>query len=229
MVAHALRKQRQMGLWDKASLVYRVNCRTAWATERNSDFKNNNNNKKHIACFQHNSTFITIPKGKKGAYWGNTGPKSSPEPGQTPNSAIPCLTSKHSSDRQLLLFDLLTATTLLSLGLVPDLLCSFPWHISHNSGISDILGSPVKSRLYHHSLSNGLHRPPCRHTRHTPDTCLGDFLGHGRRLHNLFIVSLTLKTEPFGLKLPNSAAWWGLESGTVEWHLHQLCGVRFPS
>jgi len=40
---------------------------------------------------------------------------------------------------------------LLSLGLVPLLVSSFPQKISQDSGISSILGSPRKSRLHLHS------------------------------------------------------------------------------
>lgn len=45
---------------------------------------------------------------------------------------------------------------LVSLGLVPLPVSTFPWQVPHSSGISNIVGSPVKSRLHSHSSHNGL-------------------------------------------------------------------------
>ena len=95
-------------------------------------------------------------------------------------------------------FSFADCSTLLSCGLVPLPVSSSPWQVSHNSGISNILGFPRQSRLQLHSSGNGLSdSPPFRDTH---DTCLASapFCKHRGKFHNPFMLFLTLKPEPHG-------------------------------
>lgn len=75
-------------------------------------------------------------------------PKARQEPaGQTPNSASPWLMSKWSS--ALHSFSIFVdCTKLLSPGLVPFPVISFPQHVSHGSGIFNIFESPRQFQCY---------------------------------------------------------------------------------
>lgn len=81
---------------------------------------------------------------------------------------------------------------LLSLGL-PHPVSSSSWQVSCDSGISNIMGSSTKSRLYSHSF---IQRPPWASTQgcswYTP------FLNYGWRFLNSFLVFLTPKPESHG-------------------------------
>jgi hypothetical protein len=83
--------------------------------------------------------------------------------------------------------------TLLSLGLVPLPISSFPWQASHHFKVSNILGSqhnPGSPSQLHTMASLGLHAG----TR-VPLTMPGptSFLYPRQRFHSPFLVSLTLK------------------------------------
>jgi hypothetical protein len=97
---------------------------------------------KQITYFQHTMHGIYITNPKAGT---REQGEDILDQDQKPNSAPPCLMAKHSSNLQLP-SALLTATHF-------SLLCSSPWQVSHDSGISNILGSPMKSRLHLHSFT----------------------------------------------------------------------------
>lgn len=133
---------------------------------------------------------------------------------QTPNSAFPCLMC--SSELQL--FPALLTTTLLSLGLVPHPVLSFPQQVSHGSDISNILGSPRQSLLHLHSFTQWLS------WRNTTATHLAsaDFLSQGGRFHNPYFVSLIRRPEAHGqscqvLLLSGAGAWASCLAFCFQW------------
>jgi hypothetical protein len=93
--------------------------------------------------------------------------------------------------RSLTPFTFVDCNLLLFPGLVPLSVSSFPQQLSHDSGISRVLGLQGNPGYTLTALHNGL-------SRDTPDTCPtpAAFLSHGRRFHNYFPVSLIIKIEP---------------------------------
>lgn len=88
-------------------------------------------------------------------------------------------------------FNCVDCNTLLSHGMVPLPVSSFLQQISHDSGISNILGSPRKYRLllqFHTITSLGLH------SAHPGHMCgLGEFCYSRRKVPHTFL--LPLKSE----------------------------------
>lgn len=133
-----------------------------------------------------------MPKGRNGNIE-NTGPKEALKPaGQTSNSASLCQSTLQISNSFQLCWVQHTSFSWASS--TPCYVSRFPQQVSHGSGISNIMGFPG---LTFTASCNVLSVPPCRDT---PDTRLAPeaFLSHGGRAHNLFLVSLTLKSEPWG-------------------------------
>ena len=93
--------------------------------------------------------------------------------------------------RSLTPFTFVDCNLLLFPGLVPLSVSSFPQQLSHDSGISRVLGLQGNPGYTLTALHNGL-------SRDTPDTCPtpAAFLSHEERFHNPFLLSLTLKPEP---------------------------------
>lgn len=94
-------------------------------------------------------------------------------------------------------FSFVNCSKLLSYGLIPFSTSNFPWQVSNNSGISNILGSSRQSRLQLHRFTQW---PLWGSIQDTPDTCLtsADFGSHGGIFCIYFLLSLTLKPEPYG-------------------------------
>lgn len=132
--------------------------------------------------------------------------------------------SKHFSDCQLFLA--LLTTTHFSLGLVLHPVSNSPWQVHQYSA------SPTSWDLQHNSgftfkvSCNGLSGLPMQ--GHIPDTGLTSMvsLSCGGRFYNPFLISLTLKLEPWGQNKADAAmgcCLLGLELGSLfQLHLHQL-------
>lgn len=103
--------------------------------------------------------YITIPKGRKGEHRERIVHQNKIETQQDKLQML------HLHACYQMLFRSTTPSTfvghnrLLSLGVVPFSLISFPQQISHDSGISTILGSPIQSRFHLHSLHTGTPLP----------------------------------------------------------------------
>jgi hypothetical protein len=94
-------------------------------------------------------TGYTLPSWRGGgwAQWGNNRPKQDQSPaGQTPNSLSPCLMPR-GLFRSLTPFSFVDCNTLLSLGLIPLPVSSFPRQVPHDSSMPNIWGSPRRSRI----------------------------------------------------------------------------------
>lgn len=70
--------------------------------------------------------------------------------GQTPNPVTTSLMSKRVNGSSLLAF--LTCNSFLSFRLLSLPVCSSPYEMYYSSGISNILGYPMQSRIHLHSL-----------------------------------------------------------------------------
>lgn len=109
-------------------------------------------------------------------------------------------------------FIFVECNTLLSLGLFLLPVSSSPWHVSHNSGISSILGSPRQSRFHFHSFTQWT---LCA-------LASGTFLSHRGRSYNFFLLSLALKPDPVA-EVSKFCYFLGLEHGSLlQLHVHQI-------
>ena len=122
-------------------------------------------------------------------------------------------------------FSFVDCNTLLSLGLVPLPIISFPQLISHGSGISNTLESPRQSKVHFYSFIQWpLSRTPFRNTY---DTHLSPavVLSSGGRFHNPFLLHLIQEPEPHA---PNYKVILipGLEHGIlIQLYLYQISSL----
>lgn len=91
----------------------------------------------------------------------------------------------------------------LSLGLISTPVYN-SWEVFHDSGVCSILGSPTQSSFHTVSFL-GIHAGT------SLIVCLASaaFLSFRGRLHNPFLVSLTLKPDPRDWSYSFLPAWWG--------------------
>lgn len=103
-------------------------------------------------------------------------------------------------------FNFLDSNTLLSLGLVPSPVSSFPRQVFHDSGISSILESPRQSSSSHlHEMASLGLRSGTPLTRVWPQWLSLGVEGNSTTLSCI----LDSKIRTTWLKLPSSTAWWG--------------------
>lgn len=154
--------------------------------------------------FQHriHRIYITIPKRREGSIVRKYQSKTKNELGKTVYLHVLCQSTLQISN----FFSLYWLEHNSLSWLLQFSVSSFPWQVSHVSGISSFKTSHT-----------GLSRPSCRDT---PDTCLTSvvFLSHRGRFYHPFLLVLTLRLEPCDqhcrVLLPHWAGTWSSHSVT---------------